>query len=330
MNALNKMYNVLITGGAGYIGSILIFKLKKYYPKIKITVLDNLKNCDNSLVLRNIFSDIEFKIGEISDIEEIIVDNSYETIVHLGANAYVGESIDLPEKYFGQNVSSTYAVANFAKRTKPKHLLFSSTCAVYGSQHGELSEQSSIMPDSPYGYSKVFSENILKDLLTDETKLTIFRFFNVAGAIPAFEGGENHFLETHLIPVVVRKILKNEEISIFGKDYDTQDGTCEREYVHVEDIANAHLLALSKEIGGTYNLGTSKPISNLKVLKTVEKILKKPAKFKFSDRRPGDAEKLYSNYNQAKAMLGWSPINSNIENIIKTYVAWLEKYGMEL
>lgn len=321
------MCNILITGGAGYIGSILIYKLKINNAKIKITILDNLQNCDNTKHITSKFPDICVKKGEIEDINIIFPDVAFDIIIHLGANAYVGESINKPDKYFGKNVNATYEVAKYAQKTKPKHLLFSSTCAVYGSQNVELTETSRIIPDSPYGYSKIFSENILTDAISQDTCLTIFRFFNIAGAIPEFSGGEHHTVETHLIPILVNKVINNEPISIFGSDYNTKDGTCVREYVHVVDIAEAHILAINNEVSGTFNLGTSNPISNLQVLQEVQKYLQKPAKFQFMDRRVGDAENLYSSYAQARLMLGWEPVNSNMQNIIKTYVSWFKRFG---
>jgi len=318
--------NILVTGGAGYIGANLVFELLNNDIGHKITILDNLQNCKhNDVYLTDKFPKYLRVIrGEIEDIDNLLFDEYFDVVVHLGANAYVNESVEYPDKYLGKNLISTYAVADYCKRTRVKQVLFSSTCAVYGSCKLKINENSPTIPESPYGFSKLFSETILQKKLCGVSTLTIFRFFNVAGANTIFRGGEYHSNETHLIPVLFERVLSDSIVSIFGNDYNTHDGTCLREYVHVLDIVDAHKKAIEICAPGIFNLGTSNPISNLEVLHEIEKVVKKTPNLQFSNRRPGDAESLYSDYSKAKLILNWVPLNSELHNIVLDYYNWLK------
>jgi len=320
-----KYSEYLVTGGLGYIGSNFVYKLLTKCSDARVTILDNQINCKNNdiFLLEEFGERITIKIGEIDDIFNILTDQKFDVVVHLGANAYVGESMKTPHNYFGGNVTSTYQLARYCKSSGVKHVLFSSTCAVYGNFNDEINELTATSPESPYGYSKLFSENVLINELRNSCKLTIFRFFNVAGAEINFKGGEYHVDETHLVPILINKAIMNEEVVIYGDDYPTMDGSCLREYVHVSDIVHAHLLAISKSKEGVFNLGSSKPISNFEVLKKVETVLNTKIKFYVTDKRVGDAVSLRSSYSKAFAELGWYPKNSEIKNIIQSYVDWL-------
>jgi UDP-glucose 4-epimerase len=319
-------YKYLVTGGLGYIGSNFVFRMLSDYPDSHVTVLDNQVNCKgNDKYLKKAFGpNVSILIGEIENITTILKNKKFDVVVHLGANAYVGESVKNPNKYFGKNVNSTYALAQYCKKAGVKHIIFSSTCAVYGSYQDKIEESAALLPASPYGYSKLFSELVLKNEVNDDCSLTVFRFFNVAGANIKFKGGEFHVEETHLIPVLVNRALAEKEVFLFGGDYDTPDGTCLREYVHVADIVEAHMLSIKNRANGVFNLGCSKPISNFEVLRVVEKQLDKKINYSIRDRRHGDAISLFSCNQKAERELGWSPVNSNIEKIIRDYINWVE------
>ena len=299
-----------------------IFLPQVLYP----TILDNQLNCkNNDLHLSDVAGGrIDIIIGEITQIQELLGPQNFDVVIHLGANAYVGESIAEPEKYFGLNVSSTYRLAKYCKSMNVKKVIFSSTCAVYGNYERQITEQTRLLPESPYGYSKLFCENVLRNELGSDCVLTIFRFFNVAGANTNFSGGEVHTKETHLIPVIFDCALHNKELIIFGGDYNTPDGTCLREYVHVTDIVGAHLLAIEKNTHGIFNLGCSKPTSNLEVLFEIERKLQIKVNYSIKDRRSGDAVSLHSSNEKATTELGWLPANSNLETIIDDYFNWLK------
>lgn len=312
---------VLVTGGCGFIGANLIFELRQSF-ECEITIIDNLINCDNSIHLHEVDPNISILYGEISHILPDLEDQDFDIVVHLGAYAYVGESIINSDKYFGDNVRSTYELAKFAKQKNVKQFIFSSTCAIYGSQEHLITEASNICPESPYGYSKYFCEQIIQNELQATCSVCIFRFFNVAGANPDFTGGEYHDPETHLIPIVISKALRREKIKIFGGDYETYDGTCIREYVHVKDIAKAHILAIQQANSGVFNLGSGQPVSNLTVLAKIEEHLGIDVEYEISDRRVGDAVSLVSSYKRANDQLGWVPDNSDIDQIIADYHQW--------
>ena len=320
-------YNkLLITGGLGYIGSNIVYQLHRSHPTADVVILDNQENCQFNDIYLNRLSSNKIKIirGNIENINDLLPNEEFDAVIHLGANAYVGESVTNPNKYFGLNLTSTYELARFCRNTKVEQLIFSSTCAVYGTQSAILTERSELSPQSPYAYSKLFSEQILERELRGTTKLTVFRYFNVAGANPEFEGGEFHTTETHLIPVIFRKLENGEPITIFGGDYDTPDGTCVREYVHVSDIAEAHLKALKSGREGTFNLGSSQPNSNLQVLKHIERICNRSIQYSISERRTGDATCLHSSNKKAQRELGWLPKKSSLDKIINDYWEWLQ------
>lgn len=317
----------LISGGTGYIGSNIIASIYEKYHVDELVIIDDDSRGNNTKILLGMSPRPKLIIKKLEELKkDELASYDFDVIIHCGANAYVGESVELPHLYLERNVLGTIKLLEALNLEKIKKFIFSSTCAVYGSPRNEISENTMISPESPYGWSKFICENILEGYAQRfKFNLFIFRFFNVAGANPNFECGERHNPETHLIPSLFNAAMGNNEFIIFGNDYATKDGTCEREYVHVSDIVEAHMKAIDLQSSPTakrINLCTGRPYSILQVIKAAEYIWKLPIKFKFCERRRGDAEKLLGNYHLANELLGWAPVNSQLEQILEDYAAW--------
>jgi UDP-glucose 4-epimerase len=320
--------SILVAGGAGYIGSHVCKMLSnKGYDVI---VYDNLSHGYKSFAKWG-----EFIPGDISD--EQLLDNVFkhyniEAVMHFCAYIEVGESVKDPQKYYINNVSNTVSLLKVMLKNNIKKFIFSSTAAVYG--HPEripIKEDDPKNPINPYGRSKWMVEQILEDY--DKAyglKSIRFRYFNAAGADEEAEIGEAHNPETHLIPLILDAALGvREDIKIFGTDYDTKDGTCIRDFIHVNDLADAHIKGLEYLLNGGetdyFNLGSGDGYSVREVIEAVKRVTKTNFKVVEADRRPGDPPYLIANSEKARKKLGWSPKYS-LEEIIETAFKWHLKY----
>lgn len=321
---------ILITGGAGYIGShTAINFINNDY---EVIVFDNLENGHQETIdtLQNI-GNVKFEKGDLRNIEDIEnVFNKYkiDAVIHFAAFALVGESVENPSKYYRNNVFGTLNLIDTMIKHNVKKIVFSSTCATYGEpKYTPIDEQHPQNPINPYGNSKLCVEYMLKDYDTAYGLKSIrLRYFNVAGCDKQTRIGEWHEPETHLIPNILKSTFgENKTFKIFGNDYDTPDGTCIRDYVNVEDLAEAHRLAYlylnENNKSDVFNIGTEQGDSVKKVFDTCEKVLNKKIPVEIVDKRAGDPAKLYANANKAKDILKWQPERS-LEDSIKSAYNW--------
>lgn len=320
--------NVLVIGGAGYIGSHAVNKLiKKDY---NVSVLDNLVTGHRDAVDEA----ATFYLGDIRDkaiLNQIVQDEQIEAIFHFAASSLVGESVEKPLKYFNNNVVGMEVLLEVMQENGVKKIIFSSTAAVYGDVQAPLiTEDEPKAPTSPYGESKLMMENMIKWCdLAHGIKFVSLRYFNVAGALSSGEIGEDHDPETHLIPIVLQTALgQRNAMTIFGDDYNTPDGTCIRDYVHVEDLIDAHILALEYLNTNTesqiFNLGSSTGYSVKEIVEASRKVTGKEIPVKIGERRAGDPAKLVAASEKAREILGWKPAYETIEGIIQTAWNWHE------
>lgn len=255
-----------------------------------------------------------------------------DAVFHFAAYAYVGESVEKPEKYYYNNVSNTLNLLRVMKKYGCSRIIFSSTCATYGeSEKVPITENMPQNPINPYGASKLMVERIFKDYSKAYGhKFVVLRYFNAAGADPKGEIGESHNPETHLIPLVLDAASgKRQDIKVFGTDYDTPDGSCIRDYIHVYDLATAHLSALHHLEEGKesdfFNLGNALGTSVLEVVKSVKKVTGREFTVTLADRRAGDPAKLVGSSEKAQEVLGWKPIYGEIDTIVEHAWKWNEK-----
>ncbi|MBA5729161.1 UDP-glucose 4-epimerase GalE [Aerococcaceae bacterium INB8] len=320
--------NVLVIGGAGYIGSHAVNKLiKKGYA---VSVLDNLVTGH----LDAVDEKATFYQGDIRDkakLNEIIQEEKIEAIFHFAASSLVGESVEKPLKYFNNNVVGMEVLLEAMMENDVKKIIFSSTAAVYGEVETDLITENELKnPTSPYGESKLMMERMIQWCDTAYgIKFVSLRYFNVAGALSTGEIGEDHDPETHLIPIVLQAALgQREAITIFGDDYATPDGTCIRDYVHVEDLIDAHILALEYLNNHTtsqiFNLGSSTGYSVKEIVEAARKVTGKEIPAMIGERRAGDPAKLVAASDKAREVLGWQPTYERIEDIIQTAWKWHE------
>lgn len=316
---------ILVTGGLGYIGSHVNKKL--HIEGFETIVLDNL-----------ITGHLQFGkwgnviVGDLSNLDQLkFLFKQYpiKAVIHLAASAYVGESVSNPEKYYYNNVLSTLNLLQVMIEAKVTNIVYSSTCSTYGIPiKVPITEDHFQNPINPYGNSKFAVENILKDYRKAYgINYVIYRFFNVAGASIDSEIGEWHVPETHLIPLALSHAKTGAgSINIFGTDYTTYDGTCIRDYIHVEDIACAHFIAIRHLLSGgdsdVFNLGNGNGFSVRDVLDRVQAVTGKKLNIVITDRRDGDPEMLIANYEKAKSHLKWQPQYTNIDDIIRSAWKW--------
>lgn len=315
---------ILVAGGAGYIGSHTVkYLLKNNYD---VVVVDNLVYGHREAVLTEKFEHIDLSDKEALD--KVFKKYKPDAVIHFAAYTYVGESVKEPKKYYHNNVINTINLLDTMIENGVKNIVFSSTCATYGNpQYTPLDEKHPQFPINPYGRTKLTIENIMQDYKTAYgLKYVALRYFNAAGGDAQGQLGESHDPETHLIPLVL-KAIKGEipQITVFGTDYQTPDGTCIRDYIHVEDLADAHMLAVEKlfqqEESYCINLGTGIGNSVKEIIDASEKVTGKKVPVVYGDRREGDPAVLYAANAMAKEVLGWSPKYTDIQEIIKT--AWL-------
>ena len=311
---------VFVTGGSGYIGSVACRLLRQ--SGHSVAVYD-----DFVLGHREALADdvtvFQADLRDSAALKEAIADYGPDAVMHFGALALVGESMAEPERYFSVNVVGGQNLLNAMVANGVKRLIFSSTCATYGIPDSlPITEATPQHPVNPYGESKRMFERMIywyaqrHGLIT-----TIFRYFNAAGAWD--ELGEHHEPETHLIPNVLKVAMGQTEcVEVFGADYETPDGTCLRDYVHVRDLATAHLLALERAVEGCFNLSTGEPVSVKEVIDTAERVTKVKIPRVFRPRRHGDPPILYAQAALAATQLGWSPVHSDLGNILESAWKW--------
>ena len=315
---------ILVAGGAGYIGSCTVeYLLEKGH---EVAVYDALLNGHRAAV----DSRAKFYYGNLADTNElnrVMKDFSPEGVIHFAAFIEVGESMKDPGKYFTNNVGNAINLAEAAARAKVHKLVFSSTAAVYGTPKTvPIDEDMPKEPINAYGRTKLMFEQVLewyKKIYG--MQYTALRYFNAAGAT-RFRG-EDHHPETHLIPLVIQAAMGvRPSISIFGTDYKTSDGTCIRDYVHVLDLAQAHLLALEKDGSDAFNLGSGKGYSVREVIDTVRKVSGREFAVREEARRPGDPDALIADSTKAKNTLGWRPQYDNLETIVRSAWEWRQEH----
>jgi len=318
----NNISKVLVTGGAGYIGSHCCKKLAE--NQITPIVLDNLSRGNRQAIKWGDFFENDLK--NYNSVSNVISKIKPHAVIHLAAFAYVEESIINPIDYYENNVIGSINLIKACILNNVKYFVFSSSCATYGNAiTNPISETHPQNPINPYGHTKLFTEKLLQDLSNKNLINYIsLKYFNASGASKDGDIGESHNPETHLIPLVLKTAKGDFEcFKIYGSDYPTPDGTCVRDFIHVDDLAEAHILALNYLFSGqpstSINLGSEKGYSIKKILDIAKRITRKDIKVIFSERREGDPPYLVGSNIKAKSILGWAPENS-IENII--FDAW--------
>ncbi len=312
--------NVLITGGAGYIGSITSRRLLDHGHSV--TVFDNLETGH----LQAIDPRCRFIEGDLrnpGDVDSALRQTRPEAIIHFAAYALVGESMEHPDRYWENNVSGGIHLINAAVRYHVGRFIFSSSCATYGTpQQLPITEETPQHPENPYGESKLMLERILNWTQQKQNLQTVcLRYFNACGASDPL--GEDHTVETHLIPNVLNTALGlKKQLDILGTDFPTPDGTCVRDYIHVKDLAQAHLLALESEKTGAFNLGTGHGYSVLEIVEAAQRVTGLNIRTRECERRPGDPAALVASAEKAQCELGWNPVHSDLENIIRDAWNW--------
>lgn len=322
---------ILVTGGAGYIGSHAVLSLQN--AGYDVIVFDNLSYGHPELV-KNVLK-VKLIVGDTSDrqlLDQIFITHNITAVMHFAAFIAVGESVSNPAIYYRNNVLGTLTLLEAMIAAKVNKFVFSSTCAIYGMpQEIPMTENHPNHPLSPYASSKYMVEQILKDFdRAYGLKSVTFRYFNASGADPSGQLGEDHTPETHLIPLALLTALKKRDhLFIFGTDYDTPDGTAVRDYIHVNDLAAAHVLGLNYLLNnGTtdmFNLGNGQGFSVREVIDTAKQVTGIDFLVKESDRRPGDPSMLVGSSQKAQTILGWKPQYSELETIVKHAWRWHQK-----
>jgi UDP-glucose 4-epimerase len=322
---------ILVTGGAGYIGSHAVLALQD--AGYEVVILDNLVYGHRELV--ETVLKVELIEGDIANrtlLDQIFQSREIAAVMHFAAYAYVGESVSQPAKYYRNNVVGTLTLLEAMCDAGIKNFVFSSTCATYGvPEQIPVVENQRQQPINPYGMTKLMVEHILDDF--DHAyglKSVRFRYFNAAGADPEGRLGEDHSPETHILPLVLLTAMgKRDSISIYGTDYDTPDGTCIRDYIHVSDLAQAHVLGLEYLLKGgntdVFNLGNGQGFSIRKVIEAARVVTGRPIPVTLADRRPGDPPVLVGSGEKAQRILGWQPEYADLKTILAHAWQWHQK-----
>ncbi|MBM7645168.1 UDP-glucose 4-epimerase [Scopulibacillus daqui] len=320
---------VLVTGGAGYIGSHTVLYLKE--RGIDVVVIDNMKKGHRPAVL-----DVPMYTGDLADgstLDEIFQKHDIDSVIHFAADSLVGESVEDPLRYYENNVNGTLQLFKKMLEHSVKKIVFSSTAAVYGEPKSiPIRESDPTFPANPYGETKLAIEKMLK--WADQAyglKSVCLRYFNAAGADPKGRIGEDHQPETHLIPIVLQAALgQRDHVAIYGEDYPTEDGSCVRDYIHVIDLAQAHYLALKKldqtNESGIYNLGNGQGFSVKQVIEACRRVTDKDIKAIASPRRAGDPAVLIASSQKAEEELGWKPQYTSLDTIVEHAWQWHQNH----
>jgi len=319
---------ILVTGGAGYIGShaVKLFRSRGH----DVWIYDNLSFGHRAAVPAE-----RLVVGDLSQadrLDQVMVERRVEAVVHFAAYAYVGESVKDPAKYYQNNLVNTLTLFEVMRRLRVGRVVFSSTCATYGVPESvPITEEEKQKPINPYGNTKLAVERALADYVAAYGwGYAALRYFNASGAAPDGSIGEDHDPETHLIPLVLQAILgQRPTVEVFGTDYPTPDGTCIRDYIHVDDLAEAHLLALEALRPGSqlrYNLGTGRGYSVREVIRVAEEVTGKKCPVKEGPRRPGDPPALVAAADKVRRELGWSPRYAELKPIIETAWNWHRRH----
>lgn len=321
--------NILVVGGAGYIGSHMVKRLGQ--AGCHVTTLDNLSSGHRDAVLFG-----EFVLGDIADrplLEQVFARGQFDAVMHFASFIQVGESVQAPAKYYGNNLVNTLQLLDVMLTHGVKHLIFSSTAATFGEpQYVPIDEAHPQQPINPYGRTKLMVEQILADY--DKAyglKSVCLRYFNAAGADPEGQLGERHDPETHLVPLVLQAANgRRSHISVFGRDYDTPDGTCIRDYIHIADLCEAHWLALQHlRRGGAseaFNLGNGNGFSVQEVIDTAQQVTGRIIPVQEGPRRAGDPARLVADATRAREQLGWRPQYADLATLIGHAWAWEQSH----
>jgi UDP-glucose-4-epimerase GalE len=316
--------NILVTGGAGYIGSHTVkeLALAGHNP----VVLDDLSRGHRQSVKWGPL--VECRCGDEETVYAALLEHKIEAVIHFAAFAYVGESVHQPRLYFENNAFQTLRLLNAMHRAHVRRIVFSSTCATYGdAKHVPIDENHPQHPVNPYGESKLFVEKMLAALGQAEgLQWVALRYFNASGADPDGELGEEHDPEPHLIPRAILNVLGKADLQVFGTDYPTPDGTAVRDYIHVKDLAAAHLKSVQHLVDGgrslAMNLGTGTGVSVMKVLQAIEKCSGRKTSAVMAPRREGDPPELVADPRLARDVLNWECRYSDLETIVETAWRW--------
>jgi UDP-glucose 4-epimerase len=316
--------SILVTGGAGYVGSVTVDLLRARGEEL--VVIDDLRHGHRDAL----DADVPLFVGRVGDgalVQRVCREFSVDACVHFAARCYVGESVTEPRRYFEDNVSDSTALLGGLLDQGVKHVVFSSTCATYGEpRQVPMAEDHAQEPVNPYGWSKLFVERILRSYdAAYGLRFCALRYFNAAGATA--KRGEHHDPETHLIPIVLDVAAgKRSHVSVFGNDYPTPDGTAIRDYIHIEDLGRAHLLAIDRLRAGAAselcNLGTGQGHSVLEVINAARAVTGKPIAVEMGPRRAGDPPRLVAAAGLAERVLGWRPGRADLAGIIETAWTW--------
>ena len=320
--------NILVTGGAGYIGSHTVHALLSQKPTSNIIVVDNFST-GHLAALPKAIDFYHLDIQNQAELERLMQKKRIDAVIHFAASSQVGESIIKPLDYYENNLSGTLSLLNAMVNSGVKHLVFSSTAAVYGNPKSQpITEDADTVPENPYGATKLAMEQMIHWAgKAHGINHVALRYFNAAGAHPSGDIGEAHHPETHLIPLVLQVASgKREKISIFGDDYPTKDGTAVRDYIHVLDLAVAHILALDYLINGGesvhLNLGNGVGFTVKEVIETARRVTKHPIPAEITARRAGDPAILIASSEKAREILGWHPQHADLSRIIADAWRW--------
>ena len=321
---------VLVTGGAGYVGSTAARQLVA--SGHQVAVLDNLSEGHRQAAPPGTLA-----VGEIADGESVralMREHETEALMHFASSCYVGVSMTDPRQYYRNNVAASLALFEAALDCGVSRVVFSSSCSVHGETRETLDEDSRVAPASTYAFTKHVIEQMIRDFSRAYgLSYALLRYFNASGGCAGGEHGEDHRPETHLIPIVIQTALgKRDELLVYGDDYDTPDGTCIRDYVHVEDLARAHESALARlpgsgadPLGLVYNLGTGSGSSVLEVIRSVERVSDKKVRYTVHPRRPGDTPRLVARSDRARSELGWAPQFDTLDAVVASAWTWHQR-----
>ncbi|HRW58896.1 MAG TPA: UDP-glucose 4-epimerase GalE [Chlamydiales bacterium] len=319
---------VLVTGGAGYIGSHVCKEL--HLNGMTPVVFDNFSLGHREFVKWGPY--FEGDIRNLEDLDKAFKMHCPTSVIHFAASAYVGESVQNPSKYYGNNVIGSYNLLEAMRKHSVQNIIFSSSCAVYGASiTNKINESHPLSPINPYGNTKKAIEMMIKDFANAyHMRYGILRYFNAAGADPDGEIGEKHLQETHLIPLLIQNALNSKEpFKIFGDSYNTEDGTAIRDFIHVKDLAIAHVNTLKylicKDQSITLNLGSGKGFSVKEIIDRLQKQLKTNIACEIAEKREGDPPLLIADIQKAQKILLWKPSFSDIETILETACRWHKK-----